>query len=241
MDQRSGSFSRSGDFYVKPDQRVPFHPQGLSKAPMTEPSKKRGRVLEITDLACPICKELFYDPLVFECGHSVCTICLDELPFPITCPECRTPSEKKTLPINYRLKSIAEASFPEEYQELHKKHELDTWIINKRRTIPSFNVRFSEDSKTEMLAILKILDQEQVWTRSADAKFKPFESLRKKVVPTWKFILLGKCPFYTFNMGADIFKFHIEWERYELKGYNSGPKWMRDPEISLHDSAQNTT
>lgn len=52
------------------------------------------------DLSCSICLELFSDPVILECGHNFCQVCItryweeipvnggEDVPLP-TCPECR--------------------------------------------------------------------------------------------------------------------------------------------------------
>lgn len=51
----------------------------------------RPSLLE-TDLTCPVCKDLFRDPVVLSCGHSFCGECLEaswKHQNPNTCPVCR--------------------------------------------------------------------------------------------------------------------------------------------------------
>uniref|UniRef100_A0A3Q4GK57 RING-type domain-containing protein n=1 Tax=Neolamprologus brichardi TaxID=32507 RepID=A0A3Q4GK57_NEOBR len=47
-----------------------------------------------SELTCPVCLELFHDPVILECGHHFCQVCIiqcweakaDELS---SCPKCR--------------------------------------------------------------------------------------------------------------------------------------------------------
>jgi hypothetical protein len=45
----------------------------------------------LDDMTCPVCKGLYYKPLTFSCGHSLCKPCFGMLPGGIMkkCPECR--------------------------------------------------------------------------------------------------------------------------------------------------------
>ncbi|KAL7398607.1 hypothetical protein ABVT39_012221 [Epinephelus coioides] len=63
------------------------------------------------DLTCAICLTIFTDPVNLLCGHSFCRGCItDALWSQEQCPQCRTavPTEVKSLPTSYILKSLAE-------------------------------------------------------------------------------------------------------------------------------------
>ncbi|KAM9356838.1 zinc-binding protein A33-like [Symphorus nematophorus] len=56
-----------------------------------------------TELTCPVCLELFRDPVILECGHHFCQVCIiqcweakaDELS---SCPKCRKSCGRKLRP-----------------------------------------------------------------------------------------------------------------------------------------------
>lgn len=56
-----------------------------------------------SELTCPVCLELFREPVILECGHHFCRVCItqcwevkaDELP---TCPKCRKSCAPKLRP-----------------------------------------------------------------------------------------------------------------------------------------------
>uniref|UniRef100_A0A8C5DZX6 Zinc-binding protein A33-like n=1 Tax=Gouania willdenowi TaxID=441366 RepID=A0A8C5DZX6_GOUWI len=55
------------------------------------------------ELTCPVCLELFRDPVILECGHHFCQVCIiqcweakaDELS---SCPKCRKSCGRKLRP-----------------------------------------------------------------------------------------------------------------------------------------------
>lgn len=56
-----------------------------------------------SELTCPVCLELFRDPVILECGHHFCQVCIiqcweakaDELS---NCPKCRKSCARKLRP-----------------------------------------------------------------------------------------------------------------------------------------------
>ncbi|KAK5614167.1 hypothetical protein CRENBAI_008625 [Crenichthys baileyi] len=63
------------------------------------------------DLCCPVCQEIFEDPVVLSCSHSFCKECLKnwwrEKPVQ-ECPVCKTISFTKDPPCNLVLKNLCE-------------------------------------------------------------------------------------------------------------------------------------
>ncbi|TKS71888.1 Nuclear factor 7, ovary [Collichthys lucidus] len=64
------------------------------------------------DLCCPVCQEVFRDPVVLSCSHSFCKDCLKswwtEKPTR-ECPVCKRRSSKYEPPCNLVLKNLCEA------------------------------------------------------------------------------------------------------------------------------------
>ncbi|XP_062846911.1 zinc-binding protein A33 [Trichomycterus rosablanca] len=64
------------------------------------------------DLSCPVCCDIFRDPVLLPCSHSFCRSCLQNFwgsSICRSCPVCRRKSSKKTPPINLALKNLCEA------------------------------------------------------------------------------------------------------------------------------------
>jgi hypothetical protein len=49
------------------------------------------RETNLDDMTCPVCRGLYYKPLTFSCGHSLCKPCFGMIPGGLMrkCPECR--------------------------------------------------------------------------------------------------------------------------------------------------------
>ncbi|XP_053171973.1 zinc-binding protein A33-like [Scomber japonicus] len=64
------------------------------------------------DLCCPVCHEVFRDPVVLSCSHSFCKDCLKswwrQKPT-LECPVCKRRSSKRHPPCNLALKNLCES------------------------------------------------------------------------------------------------------------------------------------
>lgn len=64
------------------------------------------------DLSCPVCCDIFTDPVLLPCSHSFCRSCLqnfwDSSVFR-TCPVCRRRTSRKQPPSNLALRNLCEA------------------------------------------------------------------------------------------------------------------------------------
>ncbi|KAL7859095.1 hypothetical protein SRHO_G00142420 [Serrasalmus rhombeus] len=64
------------------------------------------------ELSCPVCCDIFRDPFILSCSHSVCKTCLQqfwETKGSRECPVCRRRSSKDSPPINLALKNLCES------------------------------------------------------------------------------------------------------------------------------------
>ncbi|XP_070962160.1 E3 ubiquitin-protein ligase TRIM39-like [Oncorhynchus clarkii lewisi] len=68
--------------------------------------------LSEVDFSCPVCCDIFNDPVVLLCSHSFCKACLEEYWKQKTsweCPVCRKKSSMEFPPCNLVLKNLCEA------------------------------------------------------------------------------------------------------------------------------------
>ncbi|XP_026803011.3 E3 ubiquitin-protein ligase TRIM35-like [Pangasianodon hypophthalmus] len=71
------------------------------------------------DLSCPVCCEIFKDPVLLLCSHSVCKVCLQqfwETKGSRECPVCRRKSLMTDPPTNLALKNLCETFLQERSQ-----------------------------------------------------------------------------------------------------------------------------
>ncbi|XP_046872210.1 E3 ubiquitin-protein ligase TRIM35-like isoform X2 [Hypomesus transpacificus] len=71
------------------------------------------------DLSCPVCCDIFKDPVFLSCSHSFCKACLQEYwkeKKERDCPVCRRKSSKDSLPLNLALKNLCESFLQERRQ-----------------------------------------------------------------------------------------------------------------------------
>ncbi|XP_031437243.1 zinc-binding protein A33-like [Clupea harengus] len=63
------------------------------------------------DFTCPVCFEIFKDPVLLSCSHSVCKACLQhfwDTKGSTECPVCRGTSSNDKPPLNLHLKNLCE-------------------------------------------------------------------------------------------------------------------------------------
>lgn len=64
------------------------------------------------ELSCPVCRDIFRDPVLLPCSHSLCNVCVEEwwrTKGVRECPVCKKVSSSKKPPRNLVLKNLCEA------------------------------------------------------------------------------------------------------------------------------------
>ncbi|XP_072551915.1 uncharacterized protein [Salminus brasiliensis] len=78
-----------------------------------------GRAFSDEDFSCPICYDIFTDPVVLLCSHTICRACLVHFwneKGSQECPICRQISRNADPPCNLALKNLCEALIKERSQ-----------------------------------------------------------------------------------------------------------------------------
>ncbi|XP_031437361.1 E3 ubiquitin-protein ligase TRIM41-like isoform X3 [Clupea harengus] len=71
------------------------------------------------DLCCPVCCDVFKDPVFLPCAHSVCKACLQQFwdtKGSRECPYCRRKCSKELYPTNMALRNLCETFVQERSQ-----------------------------------------------------------------------------------------------------------------------------
>ncbi|XP_063069961.1 E3 ubiquitin-protein ligase TRIM35-like [Engraulis encrasicolus] len=71
------------------------------------------------DFSCPVCCEIFKDPVVLSCSHSICKVCLQQFwntKGSRECPVCRRRSSMDHPPVSLTLKNLCETFLRERSQ-----------------------------------------------------------------------------------------------------------------------------
>ncbi|XP_042366249.1 nuclear factor 7, ovary-like [Plectropomus leopardus] len=73
------------------------------------------------DLSCPVCRDIFKDPVVLSCSHSFCRVCLRDWWTErqlLECPVCKRRSSRSEPPCNLALKKLCETFLKKRDQRL---------------------------------------------------------------------------------------------------------------------------
>ncbi|KAK2850322.1 hypothetical protein Q7C36_009105 [Tachysurus vachellii] len=72
------------------------------------------------DFTCPVCYDIFKDPVLLRCSHSFCKVCMEkfwEVKQARECPVCRAGSLIRDPPLNLALKDLCETFLQETCQQ----------------------------------------------------------------------------------------------------------------------------
>ncbi|KAJ8357685.1 hypothetical protein SKAU_G00204790 [Synaphobranchus kaupii] len=94
-----------------------------------------GSSLLEEELSCPVCTDIFRDPVVLSCSHSFCKACLQtywEQKGSRECPVCRRRSSKAEPPCNLSLRNTCEAFLKERSQRAKAGSEVRCSVHSKK-------------------------------------------------------------------------------------------------------------
>ncbi|XP_030642200.1 tripartite motif-containing protein 35-like [Chanos chanos] len=83
-------------------------------------------LLSEEDFSCPVCCDIFRDPVILSCSHSVCKVCIQqfwEKQDSKNCPVCRRRSSREFPPPNLALKNLCETFLQERSQRTSAESE----------------------------------------------------------------------------------------------------------------------
>uniref|UniRef100_A0A8C1EKJ3 Uncharacterized protein n=1 Tax=Cyprinus carpio carpio TaxID=630221 RepID=A0A8C1EKJ3_CYPCA len=87
------------------------------------------------DFSCPVCQEIFKNPVVLSCSHSVCKECLQQFwrtKKTQECPVCRRRSSREQPPYNLALKNLCE-SFLKERNEVRSSGSEEICSLHREK------------------------------------------------------------------------------------------------------------
>ncbi|XP_053483744.1 E3 ubiquitin-protein ligase TRIM35 isoform X2 [Ictalurus furcatus] len=126
------------------------------------------------DLSCPVCGEIFMDPVVLRCSHSVCKVCWQkfwETKGSRECPVCRRKSFMDP-PISLALKNLCETFLQERSQRSSSASETVCSLHSEKLKLFCLDDQQPEELKTALKPLqekLKIFkDCKLNWSQTAE-------------------------------------------------------------------------
>ncbi|XP_062391131.1 zinc-binding protein A33-like [Sardina pilchardus] len=90
------------------------------------------------DLTCPVCCDIFKDPVILTCAHSICKACLQqfwESKGHRECPYCRRKCSKDVYPPNMALRNLCETFLQEQSQRASSGSDVFCSLHNEKLKI----------------------------------------------------------------------------------------------------------
>lgn len=106
--------------------------------------EKTLSVLSVSDLECPLCIRLFFEPVTTPCGHTFCKNCIERsLDHNLRCPLCKQPLQEYLRNRKYNttivIQDIMFQLFPSQLEERKQVHDAEmAELSNLTKDIPIF-------------------------------------------------------------------------------------------------------
>ncbi|XP_063041143.1 zinc-binding protein A33-like [Engraulis encrasicolus] len=138
------------------------------------------------DLTCPVCCDIYKDPVLLTCAHSVCKACLQqfwETKGSRECPYCRRKCSKEFPPPNMALRNLCETFLQERSQRasagsevicLQHSEKLKAFCLDDKETV-SWVCRDSKKHKNHNFSPI----DEAVLEHNDELKIKPLKEQLK--------------------------------------------------------------
>ncbi|XP_058248579.1 E3 ubiquitin-protein ligase TRIM35-like [Hemibagrus wyckioides] len=130
------------------------------------------------ELSCPVCHDIFKDPVVLHCSHSLCRVCVEkcwDTKGSRECPLCRMKSPTSDLPSSLVIKNMCETFLQERNQSsssgsgtvcsLHSE-ELKPFCLDYQQPVCEEELRTELKLLQEKLKIFK--DCKLNWNQTAE-------------------------------------------------------------------------
>ncbi|XP_031437067.1 E3 ubiquitin-protein ligase TRIM39-like [Clupea harengus] len=146
------------------------------------------------DFSCPVCCDIFKDPVVLSCSHSFCKACLQqfwETKGSRECPVCRRRSSREHPPLNLHLRNLCETFVQERSQRASAGSEVLCSLHSEKFKLFCLDDKqpvcmVCRDSKTHKThsftpideAALDIKEELKIKLEPLRNKFKTFEEVK---------------------------------------------------------------
>ncbi|XP_051118301.1 E3 ubiquitin-protein ligase PRT1-like isoform X2 [Andrographis paniculata] len=122
-DSNKSTATCGGDHsFVQDSTKRTSHNNGnITNTPSTSSSQEANCVIEhskpdlLTHLQCAVCKQLLCRPVVLNCGHVFCEVCISSHDSVCKCPKCQSAHPNGFPNVCLVLAHFLEKYFPEEY------------------------------------------------------------------------------------------------------------------------------
>ncbi|CAI8600843.1 unnamed protein product [Vicia faba] len=119
--EQSGSANHKGDEGIISEYSSDRKPQIIGTSSVEGkrlPQNEHKPKILVTDLMCPICKQLLVHPVVLNCGHVYCENCITDLSVEmLRCKVCQSPHPRGFPKVCLALDQFLEKQFLEEYTQ----------------------------------------------------------------------------------------------------------------------------